>query len=156
MAKIYSTISTKGGIGKTTVAANLAALLADMGQRVLLVDTDIAQNLSKYFNVPEPADGGLTQLITRADPAGCISHTGYENIDSVLNDDIAGDKWGPILQFLRQSSSHILYLDHAMQKIDYEYVYNLIDTHGASGLFQESAILASYELISPVKPNYLD
>lgn len=156
MAKIYSTISTKGGIGKTTVAANLAALLADMGQRVLLVDTDFAQNLSKYFSIPEPAEGGLTQLITRADPTDCISHTGYDGLDIVQNDDALGDKGGAILPFLRQSSTHILYLNHALQKVDQDYDYILIDTQGASGLVQEAVILASDELISPVKPNYLD
>ena len=38
--------STKGGIGKTTLTANLAGLLADAGQRVLLVDADIQPILS--------------------------------------------------------------------------------------------------------------
>ena len=40
MAKIYGIVSTKGGVGKTSLAANLRGILADMGQRVLLVDGD--------------------------------------------------------------------------------------------------------------------
>ncbi|MGB5613728.1 MAG: ParA family protein, partial [Sedimenticolaceae bacterium] len=38
--------STKGGVGKTTLTANLAGFLADAGQQVLLVDADIQPTLS--------------------------------------------------------------------------------------------------------------
>ena len=38
---IFTIASTKGGVGKTTLTANLGALLADMGLRVLLVDADV-------------------------------------------------------------------------------------------------------------------
>ena len=37
----FTVLSTKGGVGKTTLAANLGALMADMGLRVLLVDADV-------------------------------------------------------------------------------------------------------------------
>ena len=37
---ILTVVSTKGGTGKTTLTASLAAVLADMGFRVLMVDTD--------------------------------------------------------------------------------------------------------------------
>ena len=156
MAKIYAVIGTKGGTGKTSTTVNLGSILADMGKSVLLIDTDFAQALSKYFNIPVPADAGLTQLITRADPAGCISQTGFPRLDIILNDDSLGDKGGPVLSFLRQSSSHMIYLSLALQKLAEAYDYMFIDTQGASGLVQEAAILAADELISPVVPNYLD
>jgi hypothetical protein len=47
-------VSTKGGVGKTTLAANLGALLADMGLRVLLIDADEKPSLSKYFPLRHP------------------------------------------------------------------------------------------------------
>ena len=40
-------ISTKGGVGKTTLTANLGGLLADIGFRTLLIDTDVQPSLSK-------------------------------------------------------------------------------------------------------------
>ena len=42
-----SIISTKGGTGKTTLTANLGALMADCGYRILLIDADVQPSLSK-------------------------------------------------------------------------------------------------------------
>lgn len=50
-AKVISIVSTKGGVGKTTTAANLSALIADTGKRVLQIDLDAQPTLSSYFNL---------------------------------------------------------------------------------------------------------
>lgn len=42
-------VSTKGGVGKTTLTANLGGLLADSGYRVLLIDADPQPTLSSYY-----------------------------------------------------------------------------------------------------------
>lgn len=47
-------VSGKGGVGKSTVAAGLALLAADRGQRVLVVEVDAKGNLSDFFERPTP------------------------------------------------------------------------------------------------------
>src|SRR5258705_13483642 len=80
-------VSTKGGVGKTTVAANLAGLLADMGLRVLMVDADIQTSLSKYYEISWLAPHGLTRLIRQGYiSADCVSHTALQNLDIVRSD----------------------------------------------------------------------
>ena len=49
MSKILTLLSGKGGSGKTTIALSIAAMLANCGMKVLLVDCDLATNGGSYF-----------------------------------------------------------------------------------------------------------
>jgi cellulose biosynthesis protein BcsQ len=51
MATRISIVSTKGRVGKTTLTANLGSILADLGQRVLLIDDDLQPTLSSYCRI---------------------------------------------------------------------------------------------------------
>lgn len=153
--KRFALVSSKGGTGKTTTAANLGAMYADLGQRTLLIDTDHQASLSRWYPIVEQAPAGLTQLIQRADATGCISKTAIKNLDIVISDDTKGDRGGKIYPFLMESTSHVLHLNHALDTLDgYDVV--IMDTRGASGIMQETVILAANELLSPIPPNFLD
>ena len=60
--QVVSIISTKGGVGKTTTAANLGGLAADAGLRVLLLDLDVQPTLS-YYELTQRAPGGIYELL---------------------------------------------------------------------------------------------
>ncbi|MDT0498608.1 ParA family protein [Algiphilus sp. W345] len=55
---VITVCSTKGGVGKTTLAANLGGLLADLGQQVLLIDADIQPTLSSFYGLSDHAPAG--------------------------------------------------------------------------------------------------
>ncbi|GGY79700.1 cobyrinic acid a,c-diamide synthase [Cellvibrio zantedeschiae] len=154
-AKTYGITCTKGGVGKTTTTANTGALLADMGQRVLLIDADPQQSLSRLYQLQQKANFGLTQLYRNANAEGCISKTVYSNLDIVINDDPGGDS-GAISTFLRESITHFQHLFYAIEGIRNQYDYILIDTQGAKGIIQETVIFAADVLLSPVQPKVLD
>jgi chromosome partitioning related protein ParA len=81
-------ISTKGGVGKTSTAANLGAVLADLGCRVLLVDADPHASLSKYFELASEPQGGLLEVMVKGNVTeNCITPTVFENLSIVLSND---------------------------------------------------------------------
>lgn len=148
-------VSTKGGVGKTTLAANLGALLADMGLRVLLIDADVQPSLSKYFalSTPHPA-AGLTELIVRGQltPA-CVTPTMYQNLDIVVSDDPEGHLPHWLMNRIDRGVRLRLALHARSVAEDYDCV--LIDTQGAIGPLQDAAVLAADVLLSPITPEIL-
>jgi chromosome partitioning related protein ParA len=151
----FTVTSTKGGVGKTTLTANLGALLADMGLRVLLIDADVQPSLSKYFPlaVAKPA-AGLTEVIVRGTvSASCITETRYRNLDIVISDDPEGN----LPHWLLNRIDRGFRLRFALQSPAVVEAYDcvLIDTQGAIGPLQDAAVLAADILVSPITPEIL-
>lgn len=58
--KTIAIVNYKGGVGKTVTTINLAAELSAMGKRVIVMDADGQRNLSAFYRVDEPSQGGTT------------------------------------------------------------------------------------------------
>ena len=151
----FTVTSTKGGVGKTTLTANLGALLADMGLRVLLIDADVQPSLSKYFplTTAKPS-AGLTEVIVRGEVTeSCITATMYQNLDIVLSDDPEGNLPHWLLNRIDRGFRLRFALQSPVVADAYDCV--LIDTQGAIGPLQDAAVLAADILISPITPEML-
>lgn len=151
----FTVTSTKGGVGKTTLTANLGALLADMGLRVLLIDADVQPSLSKYFPLTTTKPlAGLTEVIVRGEVTeSCITATMYQNLDIVVSDDPEGN----LPHWLLNRIDRGFRLRFALQSPVVSGAYDcvLIDTQGAIGPLQDAAVLAADILISPITPEIL-
>lgn len=71
--QIISVINYKGGVGKTTVTANLAGELAYRGKKVLLLDMDAQASLTFSFVTPDYWDSNLENSKTIKNWFDCIS-----------------------------------------------------------------------------------
>ena len=146
---IITITNTKGGVGKTTLAANLGGFLADHGKRVLAVDADIQPTLSSYYPVEEKAPHGLSHLITEADVTDVISRTAIRGLDLIFSD----DPRGTLQNFILHTFDGRQRLEYTLRSLNSEYDVILIDTQGAVGPLQESAIYAGDFVLSPIRPD---
>jgi len=151
----FTITSTKGGVGKTTLTANLGALLADLGRRVLLIDADVQPSLSKYFPLAatRPA-AGLTEAMVRGEVThACITATMYRNLDIVVSD----DPQGSLPHWLIHRIDRGIRLRQALKSdlVAQSYDFVLIDTQGAVGPLQDAAVIAADILVSPITPEVL-
>jgi chromosome partitioning related protein ParA len=150
----FTIASTKGGVGKTTLSANLGALLADLGLRVLLIDADVQPSLSKYFPLAAQPSAGLTEVIVRGQLSPeAITATVYPNLDIVVSDDPEGN----LPHWLVNRIDRGFRLRFALQPLAQADAYDcvLIDTPGAIGPLQDAAVLAADILVSPITPEIL-
>ncbi|ABA74732.1 ParA family protein [Pseudomonas fluorescens] len=151
--RVVSVISTKGGVGKTTVAANLGGLLADAGLRVLLLDLDSQPTLSSYYALSQKAGAGAYEFIAHnlTTPAQIISRTIISGLDLILSN----DDQGRLSTLLLHASDGRLRLRNLLDNLRLDYDLLLIDTQGARSVLLEMAILASDLALSPITPEML-
>lgn len=151
--QVVSIISTKGGVGKTTTAANLGGLAADAGLRVLLLDLDVQPTLSSYHELVRRAPGGIYELLAfnERDLGQLVSHTIVTGLDLVLSNDQRGE----LNTLLLHASDGRLRLRHLLPMLASHYDLVLIDTQGARSVMLEMAVLASDLALSPVTPEIL-
>jgi len=151
--QVISIISTKGGVGKTTTAANLGGLLADAGLRVLLLDLDVQPTLSSYYDLEHRAFGGIYELLAFNEQRleELVSRTVVSGLDLILSNDQRGE----LNTLLLHAADGRLRLRHLLPTLAPHYDLMLIDTQGARSVLLEMAVLASDLTLSPITPEIL-
>ncbi len=166
----FGVVATKGGVGKTTIAANLGGLLADIGYRVLLVDADVQPSLSRYFEVAHEAEHGLTKMVMDGVlTAECVSTIELPP-GSFPGDQDRLNKQGGALHIVRSDTRDGKLQDWLSNRLDRlvrirmaikntplasSYNVAIIDTQGAVGHLQDAAVNASDLLITPASPDII-
>lgn len=151
--RVVSVISTKGGVGKTTVAANLGGLLSDAGLRVLLLELDSQPTLSSYYALSQKAVAGAYELIAfnLTTPAQIISKTVITGLDMIVSNDAQSQ----LNTLLLHAPDGRLRLRNLLDDLRPRYDLLLIDTQGARSVLLEMAILACDIALSPITPEML-
>lgn len=150
--KIVSVLSNKGGATKTTTVVNLAyALATDYGRRVLVIDTDVQQNMTQNFGVhPLDTENFFEAFSKGEDIRRHIRGTKYGNIDIVTSHDNMSlmDKLIRTIDFSEYRMGEIL--EKLVQEGIYDYI--IIDCNPSLNDLNTSILFGSDELIAPLYP----
>ena len=154
MTRIYTLANQKGGVGKTTTTINLAAYLAQMGQRVLVVDLDPQANATSCLGVDKLAVAGGTYeaLLGDSNPAAYVLLNERLKLSLLPSSPaLAGAEVELVDELARESR-----LRKALEPIAHKYDYVLVDCPPSLGLLTVNGLMAAKNgVIVPVQCEYL-
>lgn len=152
MGRIISIANQKGGVGKTTTAINLAASLAALEKKVLIVDADPQSNATSGIGVDARKVSSTIYdcLIDGKDPKVAITGCEVENLSLIpSNIDLVGAE----IEMLDRPDREKI-LKGVLSWIENDFDYILIDCSPSLGLLTVNALTASHSVIIPVQCEY--
>jgi len=145
-------INQKGGVGKTSTAANLGAGLAQRGLRMLLIDLDPQGHLTTHFGLDEAALGrGTYEVLTSNMPLAEATHKYSPNISVVpTHVDLAAAE----TELLTVVGREVI-LQGALSAPDLPYDVVLFDCPPSLSVLSLNAMSAASRVLIPVQPHFL-
>jgi chromosome partitioning protein len=146
---IYALANQKGGVGKTTTAINLAACLAEAGERSLVVDLDPQANATSGLG--ERANGTSSyDLLDGVALEGLARPTRFANLDLVP---AKADLAGAVVELARRGDGE-RYLAQSLAGAREGYSFVFLDCPPSLGPLTVNALAAADRVLVPVQAEY--
>ena len=153
MGKVIAIANQKGGVGKTTTAINLAASLAVLEKKVLIIDADPQANTTSGLNFSPDNDQQRTLyevLIGRIEASDALIQTELPRLHMIPSHiNLVGAE----IEMLEADGRESL-LKNALAPIRADYDYIIIDCSPSLGLITINTLAAADSVIIPVQPEY--
>ncbi len=154
MARIYTLVNQKGGVGKTTTAINLGAYLAQHGQRVLIVDIDPQANATSCLGIDKRSveNSSYQALLGEDSPASLVLINERLNLSLLPSSPALA---GAEVELVDETERNTR-LKKALTSLNENYDYILLDCPPSLGLLTINGLMAAQDgVIIPVQCEYL-
>lgn len=149
MGKIISFVNQKGGVGKTTTCLNVAAYIAVMGKKVLLLDLDPQGNATSGIGIDKSSSTKTIYNVIDGDSyiEEVVRKTSVENLDFIPSTvDLAGAEIDLVQMPNRESV-----MKSKLNRIKDIYDFVFIDCPPSLGLLTVNALTACDSIIIPIQ-----
>ena len=153
MGKVIAIANQKGGVGKTTTAINLAASLAVLEKKVLIIDADPQANTTSGLNFSPDNDEKRTLyevMIGKIDIADALIQTEIERLQMIPSHiNLVGAE----IELLETEQRESV-MKSVLAPIKDNYDYIIIDCSPSLGLITINSLTAADSVIIPVQPEF--